>query len=451
MVLARLLAPSVFGILASVQIVISLSDILADAGLQKYIVQKEFKDNREKEDTVLVAVYTNIMLGIILWLVICMFNDELAMISGCPGLGHVLIVAGLNIPIVSFSGVQLAVLKREFAFKDLLWFRLVTSFVPLFVTVPLAYIGFEYWALVAGMIFSQMIQGLMVYHKKIVKFRFFYSLNLLKNMLSFSLWSLLEFFFIWLTTWADTFFVSHSFSSHYLGVYKMSSVAVNSLLGIVTGAFLPVMFSALSRLNFDKNAFNNLFYKMQERLCLVILPLGFGLFAYSDLARVVLFGSDWSDAEFVIGINGVFYSLMMAYSYPCSEVYRSKGLPKLSTIAQFLYLLALLPIAYYLSYDFKIFVIMINAAKIIFIAIHFLIMYYVLNFNPIYILRNTFHYIIVSCVLVSIIIVTRNYFKSYVLDCWIIFFSAMLYPFLLSIFKDKRTLIKEMVKNRKLI
>lgn len=48
MILARLLAPEAFGVLASVLMVLSFADMLADAGFQKYIIQKEFKDDIEE-------------------------------------------------------------------------------------------------------------------------------------------------------------------------------------------------------------------------------------------------------------------------------------------------------------------------------------------------------------------------------------------------------------------
>ena len=49
MILARLLAPEAFGVLATVLMILSFADMLADAGFQKYIIQKEFKDDLERE------------------------------------------------------------------------------------------------------------------------------------------------------------------------------------------------------------------------------------------------------------------------------------------------------------------------------------------------------------------------------------------------------------------
>ena len=65
MILARLLAPDAFGVLATVLMVLSLADMLSDAGFQKYIIQRDFKDEKEKHQNVLVAIWSNVILAIL--------------------------------------------------------------------------------------------------------------------------------------------------------------------------------------------------------------------------------------------------------------------------------------------------------------------------------------------------------------------------------------------------
>lgn len=48
MILARLLTPEAFGVIATVTIIISFADMLTDSGFQKYLIQHEFKDKKRK-------------------------------------------------------------------------------------------------------------------------------------------------------------------------------------------------------------------------------------------------------------------------------------------------------------------------------------------------------------------------------------------------------------------
>lgn len=47
MVLARILVPEAFGVIATITMIISFVDMFTDSGFQKYLVQHEFKDNKE--------------------------------------------------------------------------------------------------------------------------------------------------------------------------------------------------------------------------------------------------------------------------------------------------------------------------------------------------------------------------------------------------------------------
>lgn len=55
MILARILAPEAFGVIATITMIISFADMFTDAGFQKYIVQQEFKNERDKYSNANVA------------------------------------------------------------------------------------------------------------------------------------------------------------------------------------------------------------------------------------------------------------------------------------------------------------------------------------------------------------------------------------------------------------
>ena len=49
MVLARLLTPEAFGVVATLNMVIAFAEIFTDAGFQRYLIQHEFADEEEKK------------------------------------------------------------------------------------------------------------------------------------------------------------------------------------------------------------------------------------------------------------------------------------------------------------------------------------------------------------------------------------------------------------------
>ncbi|MFZ2537546.1 MAG: oligosaccharide flippase family protein, partial [Oscillospiraceae bacterium] len=141
MILARLLAPEVFGIVATVTMIISFAEMFTDAGFQKYLVQHEFKNEVEKSQSADVAFWTNLGISLFIWGNIIIFRNPLADAVGNNGLGHVIAIACAQVPMTSFSSIQMALYRRKFDFKALFKVQTISALIPLFVTVPLAIVG----------------------------------------------------------------------------------------------------------------------------------------------------------------------------------------------------------------------------------------------------------------------------------------------------------------------
>lgn len=138
LILARLLTPEAFGVVATVTMVISFADMFSDSGFQKFLVQHEFDNDEDLRISANVAFSSNIILSLCLWGLLCLCNDRIASLVGNPGLGVVIIVAGISLPATSFSSIQAALFRRKFNFKVLFYSRVVSAVIPLIVTVPLA-------------------------------------------------------------------------------------------------------------------------------------------------------------------------------------------------------------------------------------------------------------------------------------------------------------------------
>lgn len=84
MILARLLAPEIFGIVATVTMVFSFADMFTDAGFQKFIVQRKFEDDKELFKYANVAFWANLFVSVIFWIIIAIFSNQIADLVGCP-------------------------------------------------------------------------------------------------------------------------------------------------------------------------------------------------------------------------------------------------------------------------------------------------------------------------------------------------------------------------------
>lgn len=343
MILARILAPEIFGVVATVNMVISFTDMFTDAGFQKYIVQHEFRDDDELYKNTNVAFWTNMFISICLWLLIIILRNPIAGIVGAEGKGVVIAVACVQLPLTAFSSIQMSMYRRKFNFRSLFYMRIVVAIIPLVITIPLALLGFGYWSLIFGNICSILAQAIILTAKSSWKPRLFFDFSILREMLSFSLWSMFETIAIWFTAWIDSFVVGSILDEYYLGLYNTSLNMVNSVIAIVTFAVTPVLFASLSRVQFEQKTFNQIFLTTQKLTAYLLLPIGVGIFLYRDLATSVLLGNQWGEASDIIGILAVSKAVRTILVSINSEAYRAKGLPKLSLFLQIIDFAILIP------------------------------------------------------------------------------------------------------------
>lgn len=343
MVLARLLTPEAFGVVATLNMVIAFAEIFTDAGFQRYLIQHEFENDDDKDKDTNVAFWSNLVMSFVLWGIIAIFNEPLATLVGNPGLGHVLTIACVSIPLAAFSSIQMALFKRSFDFKTLFWRRMAMILVPLLVTIPLAFWLRSYWALVIGTIVTNLVNALLLTIKSNWRPRRYYSFARLKRMFSFCSWSIVDSVLVWATSYIDIFFIGRALDAHYLGVYKTSITTVGQFTTLITASILPVVMPALSRLQNDLPEMRKTLLKFQKYTGVLLLPMGVGILMFRNLITDVMLGSQWTEAASFIGLWGLMEVTTVIFARFCSPVYPAIGKPRVSVIVQILHLVVLVP------------------------------------------------------------------------------------------------------------
>ena len=436
MVLARLLVPEAFGIVATITMVISFAEVFTDAGFQKYIIQHEFENEEELNKSTSVAFWTNFILSSFICLVIFFFRHSLADLVGSPGLGDSISVSSLLIILAAFSSIQMARYKRDFNFKSLFFVRLGSSLIPLLVTIPLALFLRNYWALLIGNFARELFNAVALTLKSKWKPKFFYDFKLFKEMFSFSAWTLLESISIWLTANVDIFIVGTHLNEYYLGLYKTSMSTVNAYMAIITSALTPILFSALSRYQNDENNFKKTYYTFQRFTALFVIPMGVGIFVFQDLVTEILLGSQWMEASGFIGWWGLTSSINIILAHFSSEVFRSRGKPKISLLSQVIHICFLIPtLLITVRCDFSILYISRSLVRAELILFALIAMRFLYGFKINIILKNILPMILSSLIMggagYGLLLVSQNILWQIlsVFICIIVYFTILLLLF----------------------
>lgn len=450
MVLARLLTPEAFGIVATITMIVSFAEIFTDAGFQKYIVQHNFKDQEDREQSTNVAFWSNLVMSLFLWLVIFIFDEPLAVLVGNPGLGYVISIASASIPLAAFSSIQMANYRRDLDFKTLFKARMIGLIVPLVITIPLAFWLRSFWALVIGTIAQNLVNAIVLTIFSTWKPKFYYSFEKLKEMFSFTIWSMIEAISIWLTHYVDIFIVGIALSQYYLGLYKTSMSIVGQITALITSITTPVLFSSLSRLQDNKAEFERLFLRFQKIVALLIFPIGVGLFLYRDFITVILLGKQWAEAAYFVGLWGLTSTVAIVLSHYCSEVYRALGKPKLSVLAQWLHIIVLLPVVLIsVKYGFKTLCTARALVRLEMVVVQLIIMHLFVKLSPWKMFKNV-SYPAMATIIMAVVSLLLSFVSN---SAWwsviSILICFLVYIAIICLHRDERMAIISLFKRNK--
>lgn len=450
MILTRILNPDAFGVVAICNMLISFIDLISDAGFGKYLVQADFIDENDKNEHINVAFWTNLMISALMVSFICFFRIDMANLLGNGQYANVISVSSIQILITSVSSIQMAILRRKCNFEKLFIARISVAVFPLLITVPIAIIMKSFWALIIGNIFTAAFNAIILSFLTKWKPRLFYSFDILKNMFSYSFWSLCEALANWTIFWIDTFIVGKFFTEYQLGLYKNSAFMVQSIMGMLSAGIGPVLLSILSKIKHIDEKFNETFINIQNLVLYLALPMGLGILIYRETITLILFGSKWTEASNIVGAWAVMMMLsVIFYSMP-AELYKSKGIPKILFVFQLIYLVVLIPVCYISAgYGFwtMVYVRCICILWQVIVSLLFITKFFkidILGYFKTFIMPA-----LITGVMVIFSVLYRLVFKSVITDVFGILISIIIYFLCINFFAKKTLLnILHLLKNK---
>lgn len=441
-ILARLLVPADFGIIATINMIISFAETMTTAGFQKYLVQRNFDSKETLYKSANVAFWTNFLVALFFWGFITVFRYQVSSFVGNSGYETALVIAILSLPIMSLTSVQEALFQRSLNYKVLFNIRIVVSILPFFVTIPLALCGYGYWSLIIGTLSGMVARVILLMYYSEWRPTLFYNVVLLREMWGYGSWILAESLALWASSYIDILIISNRMGAYYTGLYKSSQTIVTGILSIITGATTSVLFASLSREQDNPDEYKSIFYGFQNKVAMFVLPVGVGIFCYSDFITSILLGQQWMEASHFIGIWGLCTSLVCVFGTFSREVYRSKGCPRISFIAQMLHLVFVVPVCMYgVSKGFGVLAYLRSFAYLQIIVVHMIFVRIFFGLSPVEMLRGVKEPILGSVLMGGTAFIMRFTFaKTAVLQLFSIFICMLVYGSILILFKPYRNL-----------
>ncbi len=307
-ILARLLTPSDFGVVAVVAFFTSLSGIFIQGGFATALIQRENSTDEEQSAVFWFGTVLSVAVAVTLFLA----KNKIATFYGQPLLAPLMVVAGIQIVVSALGSVHSALLARGLRFDLTMISGIVASVISGIVGLTLAFAGFGIWALVSQAAVSALVGTASLWvllpWRPNIRFR----LAVLKPLLGFGSWLSLSGVLEIVYTQGSALLVGKLYGVRDLGFYnralstqQLPAMTLYSVIGRIT---LPLFAARVA----DADAVRRGLRMAIGLVMLVNAPAMIGLALLAEPIVMTLFGEKWREVAPILSIlslSGLLYPL----------------------------------------------------------------------------------------------------------------------------------------------
>lgn len=288
-VLARLLMPDDYGLIAIVTVLINILNVIVTGGFSTSLIQKKDTDDMDYCS----VFWFLVVFSIVAYTALYFLSPILESFYDYDLLVSVVRVMGLQIIIGGIKSVYTARLTRNMMFRKFFWATFIGTAVSAVVSLFMAYRGYGVWALVSQYLINNTIDTIILslVSKWIPKLKI--SLKRLKSLISFG-WKVLA------SSLIDTIYnnirsliIGAKYSSADLGYYNRGKQFPELIMNNISTSINSAVFPAMSSKQDSKEEVKSLTKKTMQTSSYIVMPLMFGLAIIARPLVLLLLTEKW--------------------------------------------------------------------------------------------------------------------------------------------------------------
>lgn len=301
-ILARILDPAHYGIIAIVTVFISILDALVIGGFGNALIQKKGTTD-EDFDTI---CWFSVCISVLLYFVLYSSAPFIATFYNMPQLTTVTRVMAIRTIISAYNSVQHAYVQKHMEFKKFFFSTLGGTLISAVVGIYMAYHGFGVWALVAQYMTNSFIDSVVLTLTISWKPKLRFSMNSLKSMFGFGIKMIGATLVNTLQDNIRSLVVGKQFSEDTLAFYNTGKKYPQLLMSDIVGSLGKVLFPAFSA-ETSKKDIKELMRKSVRLSSFILLPLMCGFLAVADNFVSIFLTDKWLGCVVYMRIIGAIY------------------------------------------------------------------------------------------------------------------------------------------------
>jgi O-antigen/teichoic acid export membrane protein len=297
-VLARLLVPADFGLVGLATVFVALAQVVVDQGLGDALIQRR-QISRSHIDT---AFWVAMLTGAVLTVIGLGAAGPIASLFGQPELAPILRVLSLTFVLAAFTSIQVALLRRELAFRTLAVRTLAGALGGGAIGIAMALLGFGAWALVGQLVGSAVLSAAMLWWVSPWRPGLHVSWAHFRELFTFGLHIVGSDLLTWLSRYTDNLLIGVFLGATPLGLYVVGYRLLEVSQSILVNVARKIAFPAFSRLQGDRERMLRAHLKMTRVASLTTFPAYIGLALIAPELTILVFGAQWSESGTIAAI-----------------------------------------------------------------------------------------------------------------------------------------------------
>lgn len=306
-IMARLLEPAVFGLVAMAQVVLRFGSYFAQMGMGQALIQKE----ELTKENIRVAFTSSVVLGSIIFINIYFLAPLSIYIFKDIKVVPIVRIMAISFILTGLSTTALSLLRRSFRFKELAIVDISSYIIYMSVGITSAILGFGVWSLVFAALSQAFIMAIISYLIVRHSLKLLFEWKHYKALFSFgskvSIISFLEF----IQANIDTVFIGKFFTVSALGFYNRGYQLINLPLQYLTSSSSRVIYPAFSKIQNNKVKLRQNYLKVIMLLAQVLFPLVAVATVGTNIIVLTVLGPKWQASIPILRILAIPSALIL--------------------------------------------------------------------------------------------------------------------------------------------
>ncbi|HEY0060980.1 MAG TPA: MOP flippase family protein [Telluria sp.] len=289
-ILARLLLPEDFGLVAMAAVVLGFIDIFKDLGTGAALIQR-----KEVSDDLFSSIFWfNVGFGVMATAVTIACAPLVAAFYKEPRVTPVLMAMSVSFLLSALTIVHNGLMQRQMRFVTLAKIEVAAAAVSYTVGIGGALLGHGVWSLVYQVVANSAVFLVLIWWVSSWRPRFMFHWGEVRSVMSYSLNLAVFNVFFYFAQNVDNFLIGRYLGSEALGYYDLAYKLMTFPMQAISAVFGKVMLPFYARAQEDLPRFRQAFMRSAEAIAFITFPLMLGLLATREPFVMTVFGPKWT-------------------------------------------------------------------------------------------------------------------------------------------------------------